>query len=248
MKVTVCELPDDDKEFKKFWDKLVEHVEDEKSELVVLPEMPAYQWFPKLPNFEESIWQQAIKAHNDFIENLKLSTTVISTRPIQKGRYRLNQAFFWENERYHPIRTKYYLPEEEGFYEATWFHRGEKDFSVVRINHILVGVLICSELMFNEWARLYGRQKAHIIAVPRATTKSTIDKWLIASQMAAIVSGAYVLSSNRVGGIFGGKGWIISPEGEIIAVTSEDSPFITVDIDLKEAELAKQGYPRYIPE
>ena len=51
--------------------------------------------------------------------------------------------------------------------------------------------MICSELMFNEWARLYGRQEARIIAVPRATF--TIDRWLVASGMAAIVSGAFVL-------------------------------------------------------
>ncbi|EHP85244.1 carbon-nitrogen hydrolase family protein [Methanotorris formicicus] len=248
MRVTVCELPDDNREFKKAWDKLIEHVKNERSELIILPEMPAYLWFPKYPNFDEDIWQKAIKSHDDFIKNLKLQTTVISTRPIQKGKYRLNQAFFLDRGRYYPIRAKYYLPNEEWFYETTWFHRGKKDFSIVRINNILVGILICSELMFNEWARLYGKQKAHIIAVPRATEKSTINKWLIASQMASIVSGAYVLSSNRVSGIFGGRGWVISPEGEVIAITSEDEPFVTVDIDLKEAELAKQRYPRYIPE
>ncbi len=100
--------------------------------------------------------------------------------------------------------------------------------------------------MFNEWARLYGRRGAHIIAVPRATF--TIDRWLVASGMASIVSGSFVLSSNRVGGNFSGRGWIISPEGEVIAETSRGEPFVTLTIDLKEAELAKKTYPRYIPE
>jgi N-carbamoylputrescine amidase len=66
--------------------------------------------------------------------------------------------------------------------------------------------------------------------------------------MAAIVSGAFVLSSNRVGEDFGGHGWVISPEGEVIAETSRDEPFLTVSINLKEAELAKQTYPRNIQE
>ena len=66
--------------------------------------------------------------------------------------------------------------------------------------------------------------------------------------MVAIVSGAFVLSSNCVGGDFSGHRWVISPEGEVIAETSRDEPFVTVSINLKEAELAKQTYPRYIPE
>ncbi len=245
MRVTVCELSD--KKFWKEWDELSQHVKDERSDLVVLPEMPAYPWFASLPQFNEKVWRNAIKAHDEFISNLNdFPAVIISTRPIEKCKKRLNQAFFWDRGIYHPIRCKFYLPEEEGFYEVTWFHRGTKDFRTVKIRNAVVGVLICSELMFNEWARFYGRQGAHIIAVPRATF--TIDRWLVASRMASIVSGSFVLSSNRVGGNFSGRGWIISPEGEVIAETSRDEPFVTLTIDLKEAELAKKTYPRYIPE
>ncbi len=209
--------------------------------------MPAYPWFASLPQFNERIWREAVKAHDEFISKLgEFPAAIISTRPIQRGKKRLNQAFFWDEGRYYPVRCKYYLPEEEGFYEVTWFHKGTKDFHTVKIRDAVVGILICSELMFNEWARLYGKQGAHIVAVPRATF--AVDRWLIALKMAAIVSGAFVLSSNRTGGSFSGHGWIISPEGEVIAVTSRDEPFVTVSINLKEAELAKQTYPRYIQE
>ncbi|WP_457548430.1 carbon-nitrogen hydrolase family protein [Archaeoglobus sp.] len=245
IRVTVCELSD--KNFWKDWDELTQHVNDERSDLVVLPETPAYPWFASLPQFNEKIWQKAIKAHDDFISKLNdFPAVIISTRPIQKGDQRLNQAFFWDKGVYHPVRCKYYLPEEEGFYEVTWFHKGAKDFHTVKIRNAVIGILICSELMFNEWARLYGKQGAHIIAVPRATF--TVDRWLVASRMAGIVSGAFVLSSNRVGGSFGGRGWVVSPEGDVIAVTSRDEPFVTVNINLKEAELAKQTYPRNILE
>jgi len=247
MRITVCELPD--KNFWKEWDELTQHVSDERSDLVVLPEMPAYPWFASLPQFRKDVWQKAMKAHDEFVSKLNdFLAVIISTRPIQKGEQRLNQAFFWDNGIYYPVRCKYYLPEEEGFYEVTWFHRGAKDFHTVKIRNAVIGILVCSELMFNEWARLYGRQGAHIIAVPRATVKDTIDRWLVASRMAAIVSGAFVLSSNRVGEDFGGHGWVISPEGEVIAETSRDEPFLTVSINLKEAELAKQTYPRNIQE
>ncbi|AEA47024.1 carbon-nitrogen hydrolase family protein [Archaeoglobus veneficus] len=254
MRVTVCELPDSLVD--ETWENLVRHVRKEQSELVVLPEMPACPWFASMSRFDERVWQEALQAHDALMTRLDELTpaTVISTRPVQDGAYRLNQAFFW-NEGYCAIRTKYYLPDEEGFYEASWFHRGEKDFTVFRTRGIAIGVLICSELMFNEWARLYGKQGAHIIAVPRATERKTLDRWLVALRMAAIVSGAFVLSSNRVGksgdagGVeFGGCGWIISPEGDVLASTSRSKPFITMDIDLNEAVCAKRTYPRYIPE
>ena len=68
---------------------------------------------------------------------------------------------------------------------------------------------------------------------------------------AAVLAGAFCLSSNRVGpnsegGPFGGMGWVIDPDGEILALTSEDAPFATVDIDLGAAEHAKATYPRYV--
>lgn len=79
---------------------------------------------------------------------------------------------------------------------------------------------------------------------------------------AAIVSGAWCLSSNysgampREGGTeggaselrFGGSGWIIEPEaGEVAGTTGEDSPFLTLETDPAAADAAKETYPRYVP-
>ena len=44
MKVTVCELNDTTQDFEKDWEELVEHCSLNKSELVLLPEMPFYPW------------------------------------------------------------------------------------------------------------------------------------------------------------------------------------------------------------
>ena len=243
MKVTICEVADD---FWSDWSELVKHANG--SDIVLLPELPAYPWFAKYPKFDEKIWKNALKAHDRLIASLiDLNSAVISTRPIQADNLRLNQAFLWDG-RYQPIRTKFYLPNEEGFYEAVWFDRGNKDFRVFEWNGVRIGVLICSEIFFNEWARYLGRLGAHIIAVPRATT--AVGRWLIGLKMTAIVSGAFVISSNRVGGDLGfsGRGWIITPEGKVLASTSSNRRFVTVDIDLKEAEKAKRAYPRNIPE
>jgi N-carbamoylputrescine amidase len=73
-------------------------------------------------------------------------------------------------------------------------------------------------------------------------------------QAAAVVSGAYCLSSNLAGktpegGDYAGVGWIIEPgEGKVLGLTSSGQPFLTLDIDLAEADKAKKTYPRYVLE
>jgi N-carbamoylputrescine amidase len=63
------------------------------------------------------------------------------------------------------------------------------------------------------------------------------------------VGGCFELSSNRVdASSFGGRGWVISPDGVVLATTSNEKPFVTVEVSLKEAEEAKKEYPRYIQE
>jgi N-carbamoylputrescine amidase len=67
------------------------------------------------------------------------------------------------------------------------------------------------------------------------------------------MSGAFGISSNRsgtdaLGMRWGGLGWIIDPDGEVLATTSEDEPVATVTVDLLDAERAKATYPRYILE
>ena len=112
MRVTVCELPD-----WNFLEKrndplsdLTRHVRDERSDLVVLPEMPAYPWFASIPRFSENVWREAVKAHDEFVSTLSsFPAAVISTKPVQMGNQRLNQAFFWDRSAYHPVRCKYCL-------------------------------------------------------------------------------------------------------------------------------------------
>ena len=73
------------------------------------------------------------------------------------------------------------------------------------------------------------------------------DTWRAALAMAAIVSGCYVVSSNRAGAqgdqVFGGKGFAFAPGGELIAETSAENPVATISIDLGRVAAAKAGWP-----
>ena len=41
-------------------------------------------------------------------------------------------------------------------------------------------------------------------------------------------------------------GWVVSPDGEILAVTTPKMPFATVEIDLSASALARGRYPCYV--
>jgi N-carbamoylputrescine amidase len=136
--------------------------------------------------------------------------------------------------------------------KAIWYERGLRDFAVVQCGTINLGFMICTELWFFEHAREYSKQDIHLLACPRVTPQSSVDKWIAAGQAAAVVSGAFCLSSNLSGPNiesieFGGTGWIIEPEeGNVLGVTSPNKPFLTVEIDLEVADKAKRTYPRYV--
>lgn len=250
MKVTVCELPDHRKAFAPAWEELIAEVSKQQSDLVLLPELPFTSWFARTPQFDAEIWRKAQQEHDRMMHSLSdlAPAIVLGTHLlIEEGRH-LNRGFVWTPaEGYKGVHDKYYFPNEEDFYERAWFNRNQRDFTPAHVGNLAIGFLICTEVMFNEWARLYGKQGAHIIAVPRAS--SGHERWPVALRMAAVVSGAFVISSNRVDeDAFAGRGLIIDPNGEVLASTSRQMPFATAEIDLQESAQAKQTYPRDVLE
>jgi len=255
MKATVCELPNEPTALAPAWQELAAHVREVQSDLVVLPEMPFHRWLAHAREAREADWLKAVRAHEQWMPRLDdlSGALVIGTRPLVAGGTRLNAGYIREPAgQARSVHAKYYLPDEPGFWEATWYHRGDGDFSVTGTSRGNIGFLICTELWFNQHARDYAQQGIQMLVCPRATPRPSADKWVAGGRTAAVVSGAFCLSSNlsgttSQGGDYAGRGWVIEPEeGEVLGLTSEERPFITVDIDLAAADRAKHTYPRYI--
>ena len=179
--------------------------------------------------------------------------TIIASRPVVQNRTALNNGFvFTKATGLIPVHDKHYLPDEPGYYEASWYDPGDGSFDVVRVNGIAIGFLICTELWFTIRAREYLVQNIDILVCPRATPLSKVDIWVTGGKAAAIVSGAFCLSSNYQGPNttdedFGGTGWIIEPDrGEVLGITEKGKEFLTLPIDLDDARQAKKSYPRYV--
>ena len=168
------------------------------------------------------------------------------------GKLRHNEGFSWDMQGgYQPAHRKFYLPDEADFWEASWYQRGEDDFTPLQLGSLRLGFQICTELWFMQRARAYGQQGVHLLLNPRAAGGATRQKWLVGGQAAAVISGAFCLSSNKATPSdsslwLGGMGWIVSPDGDVLGLTSAEQPYVTVEIDPQEAERAKHTYPRYV--
>jgi len=258
MKVTVCQIDPHKNELDRCLEKLSDHIVSYESDFLLLPEMSFSPWLAADPTPDPEKWAASVEAHARYIDRLGDfgAKAVMGTRPVMNAEgSRRNEAYLWssESDRAFGVREKYYLPNEDGYWEATWYDRGPKSFEPTDALGMTIGVQICTEMWFFEWARAYGAAGADLLCVPRATPHETTQKWLMGGRAAAVSSGAYCLSSNlwRPPGAktnCGGLAWVIDPEGNILAQTDDANPFATVDVDLEFAKASKSTYPRYVEE
>lgn len=236
------------------WDELKDSVSAAHPDILVTNELPFGPWIADSAVFSEDEAQLSLRAHEKGLEGLiELAIpAVISSRPVWNGNRLANEAFVLENGAVRPLHRKHYFPNEPGWFESEWYSGDGSGFGVAEIMGIKVGVLLCTEAMFNEHARAYGKEAASLIVIPRASG-TDIKSWKIAGAMASLVSGAYVVSSNRVGRSgsgtrFGGGGFAYAPHGHLLATSTRANPVQTFDLDPKMPALAQREYPCYVPE
>jgi len=218
------------------WRRVVIEVAHARLPILVTNELPFGYWVAREPIFDRKAAQASVDLHDHGLQALSAlsAPTIITSRPVVRSLHR-----------------KQYFPAEPGWYETSWFDPGEDDFPLVEVTGVAIDILLCTELMFNERARRLGRQGASLIAIPRAT--GAADMWRTADRMAAIVSGAYVVSSNRVSSAqedpgFGGDGFAYGPDGALLASTNRASGLSVIEVDLDAAAIQKSAYPCYVSE
>src|SRR5882672_8160233 len=236
------------------WRKLRDSVTAARPDILVTNELPFGPWLADTAVFSEAEAHLSLRAHEKGLEGLiDLDLpAVVSSRPVWNGKRLANEAFVLENGIVRALHRKQYFPNEPGWFESEWYAGDDSGFGVAEVLGIKVGVLLCTEAMFNERARAYGKQRVSLVVIPRASG-AEMESWKIAGAMASLVSGANVVSSNRIGRSrggthFGGGGFAYAPQGRLLAVTGPANPVLTLDLDPKTAAFAQRAYPCYVPE
>ena len=256
MKVTVCEMSDDEMDFIADWSELTVHLDQNKPDLLLLPEMPFSKWIASEKKVNEKSKANSVEKHEKWMAKMEQLNArhIVDSKPVIAGDKFLNTAFVYEKDSGHfKIHTKSFFPEEPFFWEETWFdHEEVKSFELLAIGGIKIGVLLCTEMWFTDYARQYGKQGIDILLCPRATEIASVDRWIRCGQTLAILSGAYCLSSNRSGQgdcsfKWGGSGWIAEPmNGNLHGITTSQEKFITMEIDITKSRKAKNEYPFHV--
>jgi N-carbamoylputrescine amidase len=251
VRVTITELAGTSPALERGWAALAEHVRTSAPDLVVLPEAPFAEPFWLEPRFDAARWQEMVRRHEEWCARVGElgAPAVVATRLVERDGRRLNEAFVWTAAAgLVPLRSKAFLPEEPGGHEATWTDRGPDEFPLAEIAGAACAVNVCTELWHLPSLAGYAARGVEVVLSSRATGARTMEKWLAIGRVAAVASGAYCASSNRADadGRTGGSGFAFDPDGELIARTSPERPFVTLELDLERARAAKRTYPRYV--
>jgi len=166
---------------------------------------------------------------------------------------------------------KMHIPDDPGFYEKFYFTPGDIGFEPIQTRVGKLGVLVCWDQWFPEAARLMALAGAELLIYPTAIgwdprdddaeQRRQLDAWVISQRAHAVANGVPVLSCNRVGhesdpgpcgdinkagpGInFWGHSFITGPQGEFLAIASEDKEEILyADVDLNHGENVRRIWP-----
>ncbi len=249
----VVEWPDGLLPYGMAWEAIREGIGRRKPDVLITNEMPFGCWAPVMEDYSSKVADSWVSLHEEGLEALASLDVgvVISSRPVKLSGRLANEGFSLVNGHYRSLHHKHFFPQEQGWFEESWFCTGLHGFSVHEIDGIKIGFQLCTELMFNEYSRHLGRLGADLIVAPRATGQRT-DNWLFAAQMAAFVGGCFVASSNRQGSgalgapQFGGMGFIIDPAGKILLTTDDKNPMVVLNLDFSVAKEHKSAYPCYV--
>ncbi|MDP3938957.1 MAG: carbon-nitrogen hydrolase family protein [Deltaproteobacteria bacterium] len=234
------------------WAKLIAGLGRAQPDIFVLNELPFGPWLSARSSFDPVAWKQSVADHEAGIAALhELGVGVIlGTRSVERQGRRCNEGFVWtRQDGIQATHTKQYIPNTPPSYcETVWYEPGERKFEIVQAGPLRVGFLICSDVMFTEHARRYGRDGVHLIVVPRAMPVEAAHMFDVALKMAAISSGCYVASSNRygadsAGGIFEGRGCIVDPGGQTVAESSQLERVVVHEISTEFVSVKQNYYP-----
>ena len=172
MRVAFVEWPEGLSPDGAAWPEVSRSVAAANPDILVTNELPFGSWIAEGSAFSGAEANASIRSHERGLKALiDLGVrAVISSRPVRKGSRLANEAFVLEDGgAVRALHRKQHFPNEPGWFESEWFAGDGSGFEAAEILGLRVGVLLCTDAMFNEHARAYGKQGAALIVIPRAS-------------------------------------------------------------------------------
>ena len=242
-------------------DRVKKLIEDNKTDVVCLPELFNTIYFPqykeaKFRDLAETIPGPTIE---EMASVAKRKSVVIICPIYEKTKdheYFCSAAVIDANGEIAGVSRKNHIPEGDLCNEGFYFRSGRQNYPVYRTAAGLIGVLLCYDRHFPEAARLLGLHGAQTVFIPSATPVGGRDIWQLEIRAHAVANGYFIGVANRVGKenkiAYLGNSFFTDPKGKIIAEASdEEEKVLTAEIDtelIKETRRAWQFYRDRRPE
>ena len=224
------------------------------ADIAVLPEIPLNRWSPASRDTRDEDAEevdgprQRLMAEAATAARIALVGGAIIRDPDTGLRH--NTALLYDADGIcHTRYRKVHLPEEEGYWETSHYEPGEDPPEVItQALSMPVGLQICSDVNRPEGFQMLAAGGADVVFAPRATPPETYERWRLILRANAIMSGAYVISTNRPrpegGAPIGGPSLAIDPVGDVLLETT--NPIAVVRLERSVVEAARLAYPGYL--
>src|SRR6476660_2628674 len=103
MKVTVCEMSDDEINFIADWNELTVHLDQNRPDLLLLPEMPFSKWIAAEKKVTNEAKTKSIEKHEEWMVKMEQLNAkhIVYSRPVIAGDKFFNTAFVYEKDSGH---------------------------------------------------------------------------------------------------------------------------------------------------
>ncbi|WP_371193939.1 carbon-nitrogen hydrolase [Glaciecola sp. SC05] len=197
--------------------------------------------------------------------NIVLVTSLFEKRA--PGLYHNTAVVFDRSDKIAGTYRKMHIPDDPGFYEKFYFTPGDLGFQPIDTSVGKLGVLVCWDQWYPEAARLMAMNGAEILFYPTAIGWDRNDTkeeqyrqqgaWETIQRAHGVANSLPVVVANRVGfeaspdspdvGIdFWGHSFIAGPQGELLAMASdEQEATLSVELDMERSENIKRIWPYF---
>lgn len=247
----------------------IESLADDGARLIVLSELHDSLYFCQcedVANFRYAVrLEEFIKVYSEAARENKVVIVTSAFERRAPGLYHNTAVVFDSDGSVAGKYRKMHIPDDPGFYEKFYFTPGDLGFEPINTSLGRLGVLVCWDQWYPEAARIMAMRGAEMLIYPTAigwnpddTHDEKLrqrDAWITIQRSHAVANGIPVISVNRVGfeedpsgqtsGIdFWGSSFIAGPQGEILAMASDNSPEeIIADVDMLRSENVRQWWP-----
>ncbi|MDO5040732.1 MAG: nitrilase-related carbon-nitrogen hydrolase [Peptoniphilus sp.] len=214
----------------------------EKSDVILLPELWNYDFSKEYKDLNQFNHKELEGFLSEISRDNKINLVAGSCAYFKEGKL-TNTALVYDREGKKLARyDKVHLYNMQGNSEG--FTAGDEVVNFF-LEGYRCGVIICYDLSFCEWVKMYGLRDTHLLFIPSAWPENHSNYWNTLLKARAMENQMYIAAVGSVGRSphthFGGQSQLINSRGEHIIEPFKGEKIKTAQIHLEDLKIEREG-------